>query len=96
MATGDPGTLTPRQQQTASARAALARKFAHPEERRAYYEDIGRKAAESRIVLSGAEATALRDAYRLLRHIAERGKLDAPPDRNESAAGGNPAAQEVR
>jgi hypothetical protein len=78
MATGGPDVLAPRQRQTQNARAALARKFDNPESKSTYYRDLGRKAAESRIVLNASEAEALRGAYALLTRIAERGKL-APP-----------------
>ena len=75
-----PETLTARQRQTLNGRQALADRFPTPEARTQHYRELGRRSAERRVVLSGDEAAALRDAYRLLRTIADR-----LPDHSESA-----------
>jgi hypothetical protein len=65
-------TLSPDQRRTLKAREALASKFATPEQKTAHYRAMAERANAGRVVLSGNEATALRDAYRLLRTIADR------------------------
>jgi hypothetical protein len=65
-------TLSPDQRRTLKAREALARKFATPEQKTEHYRAMAEKANAGRVVLSGDEATALRDAYRLLASIAAR------------------------
>jgi hypothetical protein len=73
-------TLTPGQQRTTAARDALARKFPSPEAKSEFYREIGARGNAGRVVLRAEEATALRDAYRLLASIADR-----IPDPSESA-----------
>ena len=67
-----PQTLTRRQHQTLPARRALAEQFPTPEARTEHYRALGRRSAERRVVLSGDEAAALRNAYALLAKIADR------------------------
>jgi hypothetical protein len=74
-------TLTPGQRKTAAARKALAQKFPSPEEKSEHYRAMAQKANAGRVVLRAEEAVALRDAYTLLRTIANR-----LPDPSESAA----------
>ena len=67
--------LTPRQRQTAAARAAFDAKFPDPESRRTHFRELAAKSAETRaggLVLSADEATALHAAYELLGEIARR------------------------
>ena len=75
-----PETLSSQQRRTLPAREALARKFASEEERSEYYRRIGAKGNDGRVVLRAEDAAALRDAYTLLRTIADR-----LPDHSESA-----------
>ena len=63
--------LNAHQRQTLNGRQALADRFPTPEARTQHYRELGRRSAERRVVLSGDEAEALRDTYRLLRTIAE-------------------------
>ncbi len=72
--------LSPAQRRTLPARKALAAKFSSPEAKREYYREIGERGNAGRLVLRADEAEALRDAYRLLRTIADR-----LPDHSESA-----------
>ncbi len=65
-------TLTPGQRRTASAREAFARKFPTQEAKSEHYRAMAVKANAGHVVLSGDEAEALRDAYRLLAGIAAR------------------------
>jgi hypothetical protein len=58
----------------------LASKFPTPEAKREFYREIGERGNAGRVVLRADEAAALRDAYRLLRTIADR-----LPDPSESA-----------
>jgi hypothetical protein len=76
--------LTPRQRQAAKARQAFAAKFASDDEKSAHFREIGAKGNAGRLTLSGEEAQALHDAYRLLSRIAERAgeKTAATPDAN--------------
>ncbi len=77
----DPAALAKRRRQTVNAIAAFAARFETPEQRSADYKELARRSAERRVVLSGGEASALRDAYALLCCIAERavpGPDDAP------------------
>ena len=76
-----PEPITARQQQTLAGRQALADRFPTPEARTQHYRELGRRSAERRVVLSGDEAAALRNAYALLAKIADR-----LPDHSESAA----------
>ena len=95
--------LTRRQQQTQKAREAYAARLTSLDEKAAHYRELGRRAADRRLVLSGDEADALNgvtealgEAYELLRRIAQRARSSAnalPPD-NNAAVGGEPAAQE--
>ena len=67
--------LTPGQRRTLKARQAFAAKFSSTEEKKRYYQDLARKAAERRrqgLVLSPEEALAIAQAYELLRLAAER------------------------
>ncbi len=82
-------SLSPAQRRTLPAREAFARKFPTPEARSAYFRAIAEKANAGRVVLSGAEAAALRDAYQLLRTIVDR-----HPDAKEGAAGHEPGTRE--
>ena len=73
--------LTPAQRRTRAARDALAGKFESPEQKSEHYRALARRSAEQRVTLRADEAAALRDAYALLRRIAERalpGPDDAP------------------
>jgi hypothetical protein len=72
-------TLSPDQRRTLPARKALARKFTTPEQKTEHYRAMAEKANAGRVVLRAGEAEALRDAYRLLRTIADR-----LPDPSES------------
>jgi hypothetical protein len=54
------------------AREALAAKFATPEEASAHYSTVGKKGADQRVILSGAEKEALSSAYQLLARIVAR------------------------
>ncbi len=84
----DPASIVKRRRQTANASAAFAAKFETSEQRTAHFKELARRSAERRVVLSGAEAAALRDAYTLLRRFAERalpGPDDAPNIRAERA-----------
>ena len=65
-------TLSPAQRRTLPARNALAAKFPSPEAKRDYYREIGERGNAGRVVLRAEDAAALRDAYTLLRTIAER------------------------
>ena len=65
-------TLSPAQRRTLPARKALVAKFSSPEAKREYYREIGERGNAGRVVLRAEEAAALRDAYALLRTIAER------------------------
>jgi hypothetical protein len=68
-------------ERAAHARAALAAKhFPTPEAKSAYFQRLGRLSNAGRVVLRAEEAAALRDAYALLRTIADR-----LPDPSESA-----------
>jgi hypothetical protein len=73
-------TLTEAQRRTLPGRQALAAKFSSPEAKREYYREIGGRGNAGRVVLRAEEAAALRDAYALLRTIADR-----LPDHSESA-----------
>jgi hypothetical protein len=73
--------LTSAQRHTLPARTALAAKFQSPEEKSQFYRRLAEKANAGRVVLRAEEAAALRDAYRLLRTIADR-----LPDHSDSAA----------
>ncbi len=64
--------LSPAQRRTLPAREAFARKFPSPEAKSEHFRAMAERANAGRVVLSGDEATALRDAYRLLRTIADR------------------------
>src|SRR5215211_1838975 len=64
--------------------------FPDPDSKTQYFRDLGRRAAESRIVLSGEEAEALRGAYALLSEVARRGKL--APRSEEGTAASDPSA----
>jgi hypothetical protein len=75
-----PDVLSPAQRRTLPAREAFARKFPSPEAKSEHFRAMAERANAGRIVLSGDEASALRDAYRLLRTIADR-----LPDPSESA-----------
>ena len=72
--------LTPRQRQAAHAREAFARKFPTPEAKSQHFREIGERGNAGRVVLRAEEAAALRDAYALLRTIADR-----LPDSTEAA-----------
>jgi hypothetical protein len=74
-------TLTPAQRRTLPARQALEAKFATTAEKTEYFRELARRSHERRLTLSGDEATAVLDAYALLRSIAERVKRqsDSPP-----------------
>lgn len=96
-------TLTRRRQQTQKAREAYAARFTSPEEKAAHYRELGRRAADRRLVLSGDEADVLNDvtealgeAYGLLRRIARRARSsdNTPPPENGVTRGGELAAQE--
>ena len=88
-----PETLTARQRQTLNGRRALADRFPTPEARTQHYRELGRRSAERRLVLSGNEAVALRDAYALLRTIAERipDSTEAACESESPASGSRPA-----
>jgi len=73
-------TLTEAQRRTLPGRQALAAKFPTPEAKREFYREIGERGNAGRVVLRAEEAAALRDAYALLRTIADR-----LPDLSESA-----------
>ena len=73
-------TLTEAQRRTLPAREALARRFPTPEAKSKHYRQIGERGNAGRVVLRAEEAAALRDAYTLLRTIADR-----LPDPSESA-----------
>jgi hypothetical protein len=62
----------PNSKRTQRAREVFAERFASPEERTAFYRELGRHSAQGRIILSGEAAAALRDAYALLRSIAPK------------------------
>ncbi len=64
--------LSPGGRRTQAAREAFARKFPTPEARSEFYRQIGERGNAGRVVLRAEEAAALRDAYRLLRTIADR------------------------
>jgi hypothetical protein len=82
-----PELLSPAQRRTLPAREALARKFDSPEAKKRHYRAMADKANAGRVVLSGDEAEAVVQAYRLLEMIAERArqKLERAPE-SESAA----------
>ena len=94
-----PGAPTRGQRQTAAARARFLDGFPDPAARSEHFRELGRLAAERRVVLSGDEASALSQAYRLLSDIAARlprpdgdgDPLPVPPGNGE-AAGCDPAA----
>lgn len=65
-------TLTPRQRQTLAGRQAFAAKFPTSEARSEHFRALAARANAGRVVLSGDEAAALRDACRLLSTIADR------------------------
>jgi hypothetical protein len=67
-----------RRAQTENGRRAFAARFSTPEEKSAYFREIGERGNAGRIVLRAEEAEALRDAYRLLASIANR--LPAPSE----------------
>jgi hypothetical protein len=71
---------TDRQRQTLAARQAFANRFTSPEEREAYYRNLGQRSAEGRIILTGEQADALRQAYAFLRTIAPKLETTAQPD----------------
>jgi hypothetical protein len=75
-----PEVLSPAQRRTLPAREAFERKFPSPEAKSEHFRAMAERANAGRVVLSGNEATALRDAYRLPRTIADR-----LPDHSESA-----------
>lgn len=81
--------LTPRQRQTQAGRQALAAKFSSPEEKSEHYRALAAKANAGRVVLSGDEAEALGNAYKLLGNIVARAARASP----ESHA--NPTADEA-
>ncbi len=58
--------LSPAQRRTLPAREAFAQKFPTPEAKSEHFRALAEKANAGRVVLSGDEAAALRDAYRLL------------------------------
>jgi hypothetical protein len=72
--------LTAGQRRTARARETFAQSFSTPEARSEHYRQMAEKASAGRVVLRAEEAAALRDAYQLLRTIADR-----LPDHSESA-----------
>jgi hypothetical protein len=72
--------LSPAQRRTLPAREALAQKFPSLEAKSEFYREIGERGNAGRVVLRAEEAAALKDAYRLLRTIADR-----LPDPSESA-----------
>ncbi len=76
-----PDVLSPAQRRTLPAREAFARKFPSPEAKSEHFRAMAERANAGRVVLSGEQARALQDAYRLLRTIADR-----LPDHSESAA----------
>jgi hypothetical protein len=77
--------VTDRQRRTLPARQALAQQFSSPEQKSEFYRSLGKRSAESRIVLSGDEAAALVDAYALLGRIAERARMKLGDAPNEAA-----------
>jgi hypothetical protein len=82
--------LTDAQQQTLRGRRALAESFSSPEEKSAYYQELGRRSAERRVVLTGDERAALVSAYDQLSAIVERIRVEAAsdvPEANEDAGG---------
>ena len=80
----DPAAVVKRRRQTANASAAFAAKFQTPEDEREHFRELARRSAERRVVLSGEEAAALRDAYAALRRVAERA-LSSPDDASTAA-----------
>jgi hypothetical protein len=77
--------LADRQKQTLPARQALAERFTSPQEKTDFYRELGRRSADTRVVLSGDEAAALVDAYSLLSRIAERARMKLGDAPNEAA-----------
>ena len=73
--------LSPNQRRTQRAREVFAAQFPTPEARSEHYRAIGERGNTGRVVLRAEDAAALREAYALLRTIAER-----LPDHSESAA----------
>lgn len=67
-----PDVLSPAQRRTLPAREAFARKFPTPEAKSEHFQAMAAKANAGRVVLRADEAVALRDAYQLLRSIADR------------------------
>ena len=70
--------LTLAQRRTLPARQALARKFASPEAKSQHYREMAAKANAGRVVLSGREAAALTDVYRLLGRVLGEPAPSAP------------------
>jgi hypothetical protein len=77
-----PEVLSPAQRRTLPARQALAAKFSSPEEKSAHFRSLARLSHQSRIILSGDEATTLAQLADLLRRIVDRD----PPQHGPSEA----------
>jgi len=85
-------TLTRGQRQTQKARESYAARFTSPEEKVKHYQELGRLAADRRLVLSGDEKEALKaasaslgEAYALLQKIAQRVECN-PENQPDQAA----------
>lgn len=70
--------LSPNQRRTERARQSFSEKFSTPEDRSEFYRSIGQRGNTGRITLAPDEASALSEAYRLLRSISA--KIDKSPD----------------
>ncbi len=89
-------SLSPRQRQTLAARQALAAKFATPEAKSAHFRGLAERANADRVTLNADEASALGEAYALLRRIVQRHpKIADPPAPNEAPTGGKPTGEEA-
>ena len=88
-----PEVLSPAQRRTLPAREAFARKFSSPEAKSKHYREIGERGNAGRVVLRAEEAAALRNAYALLRTIAERipDSTEAAQESESPASGSRPA-----
>ncbi len=86
--------LTPRQRQTCAARRTLAAKFATPEAKSAHFRAMAERANADRVTLNADEASALGEAYALLRKIAQRHPKIAEAAAPNGAPGGGKSAGE--
>ena len=66
--------LTPNQRRTQRARERFAARFSSPEEKSAFYRELGLKSAASRVILPAEAVTSIAEAVRLLEGVVAQAR----------------------